>query len=70
MGNLVDYGQLEDIARKILARDRMRLSNANYAQYPGKTISPMSSLTQKAQELEARRSDKGIPYNNSLNTLA
>ena len=70
MTNSLDYGQLQDAAKRILARDAIRLNNTNYSAYPGKTISPMSSLTQKAQELEARRTQKGIPYNSSLNTLA
>jgi len=69
MTNSLDYGQLQDAARKILARDSIRLGNTNYTPYTGKTVSPMSSLTQKAQELEARRTQKGIPYSNSLNTL-
>jgi hypothetical protein len=66
----LDYGQLQDAAKRILARDAIRLNNTNYSAYPGKTVSPMSSLTQKAQELEARRTQKGIPHNSSLNTLA
>ena len=70
MTQSLDYGQLQDAAKRILARDAIRLNNTNYSTYPGKTISPMSSLTQKAQELEARRTQKGIPYNSSLNTLA
>ncbi len=70
MANSVDYGQLQEVAKKILARDAIRLGNTNYTPYTGKTVSPMSSLTQKAQELEARRTQKGIPYNNSLNILA
>ena len=70
MTQSLDYGQLQDAAKRILARDAIRLNNTNYSAYPGKTVSPMSSLTQKAQELEARRTQKGIPYNSSLNTLA
>ena len=70
MTQSLDYGQLQDAAKRILARDAIRLNNTNYSAYPGKTISPMSSLTQKAQELEARRTQKGVPYNSSLNTLA
>ena len=70
MPQSLDYGQLQDVAKRILARDAIRLNNTNYSAYPGKTISPMSSLTQKAQELEARRTQKGVPYNSSLNTLA
>ena len=70
MTNSLDYGQLQDAVKRILARDAIRLNNTNYSAYPGKTISPMSSLTQKAQELEAKRTQKGIPYNGSLNTLA
>lgn len=70
MAQSLDYGQLQDAAKRILARDAIRLNNTNYSAYPGKTVSPMSSLTQKAQELEAKRTQKGIPYNSSLNTLA
>lgn len=70
MTNFVDYGQLQEAAKKILARDAIRLGNTNYTPYTGKTVSPMSSLTQKAQELEAKRTQKGIPYSNSLNILA
>ena len=70
MAQSLDYGQLQDAAKRILARDAIKLNNTNYSTYPGKTVSPMSSLTQKAQELEARRTQKGIPYNSSLNTLA
>ena len=70
MTQSLDYGQLQDAAKRILARDAIRLNNTNYSAYPGKTVSPMSSLTQKAQELEARRTQKGVPYNSSLNTLA
>lgn len=69
MKRSLDYGQLQDIAKRILARDNIRLNNTNYTPYTGKTVSPMSSLTQKAQELEARRTQKGIPYTNTLNTL-
>ena len=52
MTQSLDYGQLQDAAKRILARDAIRLNNTNYSAYPGKTVSPMSSLTQKAQELE------------------
>lgn len=69
MATSLDYGELQDTVKRILARDSRRLSNTNYSAYPGKTISPMSSLTQKAHELEARRAQKGIPYASSLNAL-
>ena len=69
MATSLDYGELQDTVKRILARDSRRLANTNYSAYPGKTISPMSSLTQKAQELEARRAQKGIPYASSLNAL-
>lgn len=70
LNNSVDYGQFQEAAKKILARDAIRLGNTNYTPYTGKTVSSMSSLTQKAQELEARRTQNGVPYNNSLNALA
>lgn len=64
------YGQLQDLARKKLLEDRIKLSGTDYSPYPGKTVSPMSALTQRAQALDERRAKKGMPYSNSLNTLA
>jgi hypothetical protein len=64
------YGQLQDLAKKRLLEDRIKASGLDYSPYPGKTVSPMSALTQRAQALEERRARKGVPYSNSLNTLA
>lgn len=62
----------EEILRKaytLLAKDRARFSNANYAPYRGATTSPMSSLTQKARQLEQQYSSKPPPFNNKLRTV-
>jgi hypothetical protein len=64
------YGQLQDLTKKRLLEDRIKASGLDYSPYPGKTVSPMSALTQRAQALEERRARKGVPYSNSLNTLA
>jgi hypothetical protein len=66
----IPFDQIRDKARQILIRDSGRLSTSNYTPYPGKTLAPMSSLTQRARGLEERRTAKGMPYTNDLNTLA
>ncbi len=65
-----NYGELQDLARKRALEDSIKLSNVGYTPYPGRTLSPMSALTQRAQALEERRLKKGIPYNKSLDILA
>lgn len=62
-------GEINEKAKQILMRDLARLGSLNYSPYPGKTISPMSSLTQKAQEVEGMRAAKGTPYKNSLQAI-
>jgi len=66
----IPFDQIRDKARQLLIRDSGRLSTSNYTPYPGKTLAPMSSLTQRARGLEERRTAKGMPYTNDLNTLA
>lgn len=68
-GNM-SYGELQELAKKRLLEDRIKLSGTNYSPYPGKTVSPMSALTQRAEALEERRSKKGMPYGKSLDILA
>lgn len=68
--NSLSADELRDQIKRIIARDSARLSNTNYSPYPGKTLSPMSSLTQRAQALEERRYNKGMPYKKSLSAIA
>jgi hypothetical protein len=66
----LSFDELRNKARGILLRDSSKLSGTNYAPYPGKTIAPMSALTQRAQALEQRRLSKGMPYQGGLQSLA
>jgi hypothetical protein len=66
----LSFDKLRNKARGILVRDSSKLSGTNYVPYPGKTIAPMSALTQRAQALEQRRLAKGMPYQSGLQTLA
>jgi hypothetical protein len=68
--NRLSQDELREKIKQIIAKDSSRLSNTNYSAYPGKTLSPMSSLTQRAQALDEQRSIKGMPYKNSLNKIA
>jgi len=68
--NSLSADELRDQIKRIIARDSARLANTNYSPYPGKTLSPMSSLTQRAQALEERRYNKGMPYKKSLSAIA
>lgn len=70
MKTQLSLGELRDKARQILLRDSSKLSGTNYVSYPGKTIAPMSALTQRAQALEQRRAEKGMPYQSALQSLA
>lgn len=65
----VPFEQIRDKARQILLRDSGRLSTSSYTPYPGKTIAPMSSMTQRARGLAERRLDKGMPYQKDLSAL-
>lgn len=70
LSGAMGYGELQDLAKKRLLEDRIKLSGTNYSPYPGKTVSPMSALTQRAEALEERRARKGVPYGKSLDILA
>ena len=61
---------LQEGAQNNINRDTSRLANLNHMPYPGKTLSPMSSLTQKAQILDEKRTGNGMPYRNSLSKIA
>jgi hypothetical protein len=67
--NSLSFDELRNKARGILLRDSGKLSGTNYTPYPGKTIAPMSALTQRAQALEQRRLSKGMPYQSGLENL-
>jgi len=68
--NQLSFGELKNRAQQILLRDSAKLAGTNYSAYPGKTLAPMSALTQRAQSLEQRRLAKGMPYQSGLDTLA
>lgn len=68
--NQLSQEELRDKIKQIIAQDSARLANTGYLPYPGKTISPMSSLTQRAQMLEEQRSRKGMPYKSALDKVA
>ena len=70
MKTQLSFGELKNKANQILLRDSAKLAGTNYSPYPGKTVAPMSALTQRAQALEQRRLDKGLPYQQGLSTLA
>lgn len=53
-------------ANRILAQDRARLGNLNAPIYKGQTISPMSTLTQRARGLQSGFNAKGAPYSNKI----
>ncbi len=68
--NQLSFGELKNRAQQILLRDSAKLAGTNYSAYPGKQIAPMSALTQRAQSLEQRRLEKGMPYQSGLRTVA
>lgn len=56
-------------AAQILARDRAKLGSTNAPIYKGQSISPMSTLTQRARELQSGFNAKPAPYNGKINTV-
>lgn len=56
-------------ANQILARDRAKLGGTNYPLYKGQTISPMSSLTQRARALQSGFNAKPAPYSGKINQV-
>jgi hypothetical protein len=54
---------------RILTRDRAKLTGTNYPVYRGQTISPMSSLTQRARELQSGFNAKAAPYSGKINQV-
>lgn len=56
-------------AYKLLATDKARLSGLNYPVYKGQTISPMSSLTQRARDLQGKTISRPAPYSDKIQTV-
>lgn len=56
-------------AGQILARDRAKFSGTNYPVYRGQTISPMSSMTQRARSLQSGFNAKPAPYSGKINQV-
>lgn len=54
---------------RVLARDRAKLAGTNYPVYRGQTISPMSSLTQRARALQSGFDAKAAPYSGKINQV-
>jgi len=54
---------------KQLAGDRARLSGSNYPAYQGKTLSPMSDLTQRARGLQEYYGSKPTPYSDKISSV-
>jgi hypothetical protein len=56
-------------AYRILEKDRQRYGNIGYQAYPGKTVSPMSTATQKARALRQGMMTKPSPYDQRIATV-
>lgn len=52
-----------------LAQDRARLGGLNYPAYRGKTLAPMSDLTQRARGLQEYYAGKPTPYSNKISSV-
>ena len=67
LGNTLE-GMLEKGYSR-LAGDRARLSGLNYPAYQGKTLSPMSDLTQRARGLQEYYGSKPTPYSDKISSV-
>jgi hypothetical protein len=56
-------------AYKLLAREKARVGGLNYAPYRGITVSPMSSLTQRARTLQEQFAAKPAPYSGKIESV-
>jgi hypothetical protein len=61
--------QVFEEANRLLASDRARLGLTNYPQYRGQSISPMSTLTQRARALQSGFNAKPAPYSGKINAV-
>ena len=67
-GNL-SLEELIEEGYKRVARDRARLSGANYPSYRGKMIAPMSDLTQRARGLQEKFTSKPAPFSKKIESV-
>lgn len=56
-------------AYKLLTREKARVGGLNYAPYKGATVSPMSSLTDRARNLQQQFAAKPAPYSNKIQSV-
>lgn len=61
--------ELTKEAYKLLAREKARVGGLNYAPYRGATVSPMSSLTQRARSLQEQFAAKPAPYSGKIESV-
>ena len=61
--------ELKEEIEKLIYRDQRKVSNLPYSKYPGSTISPMSTMTQKARELREQQIGKPLPYSKKINSV-
>lgn len=61
-------GMLEKGYRQ-LSTDRSRLNSLNYPAYQGKTMAPMSDLTQRARGLQEYYGSKSAPYSDKISSI-
>ena len=56
-------------AYKLLAREKAKVGGLNYAPYRGESVSPMSSLTQRARSLQEQFAAKPAPYSGKIESV-
>lgn len=56
-------------AYKLLAREKARVGGLNYAPYKGASVSPMSSLTERARTLQEQFAAKPAPYSGKIQSV-
>lgn len=56
-------------AYKFLAREKARVGGLNYAPYKGASVSPMSSLTERARNLQEQFAAKPAPYSGKIQSV-
>lgn len=56
-------------AYKLLAKEKARVGGLNYAPYKGASVSPMSSLTQRARTLQEQFAAKPAPYSGKIQSV-
>lgn len=56
-------------AYKLLAKEKARVGGLNYAPYKGASVSPMSSLTQRARSLQEQFASRPAPYSGKIESV-